>query len=52
MDAGVFFPVEVNFIGKGSLAGVTVASVEKVDGSGSPDFSVDSLITTDGYLVV
>jgi hypothetical protein len=52
VDAGIFFPVDVTFIGQGSLAGVAVASIEKVDGSESPDFSVDSFITTDGYLVV
>jgi len=52
VDASIFFPVEVNFIGQGSLAGVVVASVEKLDGSESPEFSVDSFITTDEYLVV
>ena len=52
VDAGIFFPVEVNFIGQGSLAGVAVASIEKLDGSELLDFSVDSFITTDEYLVV
>lgn len=52
VDAGIFFPVEVNFIGQGSLGGIAVASIEKVDGSGSPESSIDSFFTTDGYLVV
>jgi hypothetical protein len=52
VDAEVFFPVEASFIGQGSLAGMAVASVEKVDGSESPEYSIDSFVTTDEYLVV
>lgn len=52
VDAGIFFPVEVSFIGQGSLAGVAVASVERVDGGESPEFSIDSFVTADEYLVV
>ena len=51
-DVGIFFPVEVSFIGQGSLAGVAVASVDKLDGSESPEFSVDSFVSADEYLVV
>ncbi|KAJ4474424.1 hypothetical protein J3R30DRAFT_3295753 [Lentinula aciculospora] len=51
-DAGAFFPVEVAFIAKGSLAGVNVASVTKTSGESLNSFSVDSLLTVDEYLVV
>jgi len=52
IDPGAFFPVEVSFIGQGSLGGIAVTSVEKMDGSGSPDFSVDSFFSTEEYLIV
>ncbi|PPQ69658.1 hypothetical protein CVT26_001527 [Gymnopilus dilepis] len=52
VDTGAFFPVDVSFIGQGSLAGVAVESVEKINGEGSPEFSVDAFITADEYLVV
>ncbi|KAJ7595944.1 hypothetical protein C8J56DRAFT_392150 [Mycena floridula] len=50
-DAGVFFPVQVDFVAQGSIAGVVVASVSKANGEAS-DFSVDSLVTVDEYSVV
>jgi len=52
VDVGIFFPVEVSFIGQGSLAGVVISSVDKVDESEPPEFSVDSFVSTDEYLVV
>lgn len=52
VDIGAFFPVEVSFIGQGSLAGVAVASVEKINGEEPPEFSVDAFVTADEYLVV
>lgn len=52
VDITAFFPVDVSFIGQGSLAGVAVASVSKVDGSEGPEYSVDALVTADEYLVV
>ena len=52
VDVTAFFPVDVSFIGKGSLAGVAVASVSKVDGAQGPEYSVDALVTADEYLVV
>jgi len=52
VDVGAFFPVEVSFIGQGSLAGITVASVNKIDGSEVTEYSVDALVTSDEYLVV
>ncbi|KXN84984.1 Coatomer subunit delta [Leucoagaricus sp. SymC.cos] len=51
-DAGAFFPVEVNFIAKGSLAGVDLAKVTHVDGGDEAPFSVDSYVTTEDFLVV
>jgi len=50
-DAGVFFPVQVDFVAQGSIAGVVVASVSKANGEAS-DFSMDSLVTVDEYAVV
>jgi len=52
VDIGAFFPVDVSFIGQGSLAGVAVSSIDRINGDEAPDFSVDAFITTDEYLVV
>jgi hypothetical protein len=52
VDVGAFFPVEVSFIGQGSLAGIAVASIAKTNDGDTPDYSVDSFVTTDEYLVV
>ena len=52
VDVGAFFPVEVSFIGQGSLAGIAVASVNKIDGSEVAEYSVDALVTSDEYLIV
>jgi hypothetical protein len=52
VDVSAFFPVDVSFLGQGSLAGVTVASVNRVDGAEGPEYSVDALVTADEYLVV
>lgn len=51
-DVTAFFPVDVSFIGQGSLAGVEVASVSRIDGAPGPEYSVDALVTADEYLVV
>lgn len=52
-DAGAFFPVDVKFTGQGSLAGLDIVSVSRVNGGGDdPAFSVDRMITVDEYLVV
>ncbi|EJF67306.1 hypothetical protein DICSQDRAFT_76923 [Dichomitus squalens LYAD-421 SS1] len=50
-DAGVFFPVRVSFVGQGSIAGVKVASVARVDG-GDVVFSEDATIAVENYTVV
>jgi coatomer subunit delta len=52
-DVGAFFPVDVRFNGQGSLAGLGVVSVSRVNGGGDdPPFSVDAIVTADEYLVV
>ncbi|KAJ7612483.1 hypothetical protein DFH06DRAFT_1243390 [Mycena polygramma] len=50
-DPETFFPVRVAFVGQGSLAGVGVATATLQDGD-EPAFSVDSVVTADGYFVV
>ncbi|KAG2022455.1 archain 1 [Coprinopsis cinerea AmutBmut pab1-1] len=53
-DTSVFFPVDVGFVGKGSLGGIGVGSVTKVgEGEGEEVVhSVDALVTVDEYAVV
>ncbi|KAG6864250.1 hypothetical protein C0991_011070 [Blastosporella zonata] len=51
-DVSAFFPVQVSFVGQGSLAGVGVASVSKIAGGDDPAFSVDAVVATEEYLVV
>ncbi|EIW87395.1 hypothetical protein CONPUDRAFT_116631 [Coniophora puteana RWD-64-598 SS2] len=51
-DAGAFFPVRVNFVGQGSIAGIAVEKVMRADGGEEPPFSVDSIVLSDDYLVV
>lgn len=67
-DPETFFPVRVAFVGQvsgvvavvchlvdyvvqGSLTGVGVASVKLLEGD-EPTYSVDSVVTADGYFVV
>ena len=49
-DASAFFPVKVTFAAQGSLAGVSVASVELVDG-GTVTFSQEATVSIENYLV-
>jgi hypothetical protein len=51
-DAGAFFPVKVAFVGQGNMAGIKVASVSHVDGSGDVVYSTDSLLTAEAYEVI
>ncbi|KIK00251.1 hypothetical protein K443DRAFT_679341 [Laccaria amethystina LaAM-08-1] len=53
-DVEAFFPVEVSFVGQGSLAGVGVGNVQKIgEGEGGEvKWSVDKLVVADQYLVV
>ncbi|KAJ7091377.1 hypothetical protein B0H15DRAFT_835765 [Mycena belliarum] len=50
-DPETFFPVRVAFVGRGSLAGVGIASVKLPEGD-EPAYSVDSVVNADGYFVV
>ena len=49
-DAGTFFPVKVTFAAQGSLAGISVASVELVDG-GAVTFSQEAVVSVENYVV-
>ena len=51
-DVGAFFPVEVTFFGQGSMAGIDVASIAQTAGGDAVEFSVDSILGVDEYLVV
>lgn len=51
-DASAFFPVKVTFVGLGSIAGVRLASVARVDNGEDVVFSEDASIAVDNYSVV
>ncbi|KAI0714795.1 hypothetical protein C8Q76DRAFT_437508 [Earliella scabrosa] len=51
-DAGVFFPVKVSFVAQGSIAGVKVAAVTRVDSSEEVVFSEDATVSVENYTVV
>jgi len=51
-DASVFFPVKVDFAAEGSLVGVKVANVYKVDSEDEAVFSQEATCTTEEYLIV
>ena len=51
-DAGVFFPVRVSFVAQGSVAGVKVASVTRVEGGDQVVFSEDASVSVENYTVV
>jgi hypothetical protein len=39
-------------VGQGSIAGIGVDAVSRVDGGEDPVFSVDAVVTTGDYLVI
>ena len=49
-DVNVFFPVSVDFVSSTLLAGLGIDQVAGINGSALP-YSVDSLLTTEGYLI-
>lgn len=51
-DAGAFFPVKVSFVAQGSIAGVRVESVTKVESGEEVPFSEDARVVVDGFTVV
>lgn len=48
----MFFPVKVSFVGQGSIAGVHLASVTRVDGGEEVTYSEDATISVENYTVV
>ena len=51
-DAGAFFPVKVAFVAQGSIAGVRVENVTKVENGEEVVFSEDAKVVVDGFEVV
>ena len=51
-DAGAFFPVKVNFVAQGSIAGVRLSTATKVDGGEEVSFSEDASVVVDSFTVV
>ncbi|EIW64456.1 coatomer subunit delta [Trametes versicolor FP-101664 SS1] len=51
-DPGVFFPVSVSFVGEGSVAGVHLASVARIDNGEDVTFSEDATVVVENYTVV
>lgn len=51
-DPGLFFPVKVSFVGQGSVAGVRLASVTRVDNGEEVVFSEDATVAVESYTVV
>ncbi|PSR72062.1 hypothetical protein PHLCEN_2v12043 [Hermanssonia centrifuga] len=51
-DPGAFFPVKVAFVAQGSVAGVRLASVTKVENGEEVPFSEDASVVVDSYTVV
>lgn len=48
----MFFPVKVSFVAQGSIAGVKVAAVTRVDSSEEVVFSEDATVSVENYTVV
>ena len=51
-DVSAFFPVRVSFVGQGSIAGVRVRDVVRVDGGEAVVFSEDASVSLKGFTVV
>ncbi|KAF9220385.1 hypothetical protein BS17DRAFT_350144, partial [Gyrodon lividus] len=51
-DVGTFFPVRVSFVAQGSLAGIGIANVTRVNGGEEVAFSSDAIVNTEEYLVL
>jgi coatomer subunit delta len=50
-DVGVFFPVKVSFVGQGSMAGISIAAVNRIDNT-EVIYSSESFVTAEDYQVV
>ncbi|KAI0094166.1 hypothetical protein BDY19DRAFT_1061213 [Irpex rosettiformis] len=51
-DIGAFFPVHVSFVAQGSIAGVRVASIARVDNGEEVTFSEDASVALKNFTVV
>ena len=51
-DVGAFFPVHVSFVAQGSIAGVRVASISRVDNGEEVTFSEDASVSLKDFTVV
>lgn len=51
-DAGTFFPVRVSFAAQGSLAGISISSVSRVESGADATFSQEASLVTEEYVVV
>ena len=51
-DAGAFFPVRVSFVGQGSISGVRVGSIVKIENGEEVPYSEDARVVVDGFAVV
>ncbi|KAI0715581.1 hypothetical protein C8Q72DRAFT_191940 [Fomitopsis betulina] len=51
-DPGAFFPVKLSFMGEGSIAGVHLASVTKVETGEDVVYSEDAILQIENYTVV
>lgn len=51
-DAGAFFPVKVAFVAQGSLAGIGVTRVTRVNGGEEVVFSSDAVVSAEEYVVL
>ena len=52
VDVSMFFPVRVSFVGQGSIAGIRIASVSRVDTGDDVVFSEDASVVTQSYTVI
>ncbi|KZS93375.1 hypothetical protein SISNIDRAFT_80111 [Sistotremastrum niveocremeum HHB9708] len=50
-DPSAFFPVRIFFTALGSVAGVSVASVTRLDGQEEPSFSQEAVVQVDNFTV-
>ena len=51
-DAATFFPVRVSFAAQGSLAGVSIGNVSRIESGEEAVFSQEASLVTEEYLVV
>jgi hypothetical protein len=50
-DSNAFFPITIEFAAKESLVGLAISKVEAAGSNEAVEYSVDSLLQTEDYLV-